>query len=873
MSIKNLNLKKISFKGTTTNQIKAEKKAFAKLYNSNILKDDDNYNAYVLKLNKEIFIVDCDDKTALEYVNSLIEEHNIEPVYTKSISNKMKIEKNKYHYYFQNNLKIKSNKTGVNGGKLDLLVNSLLFEDAEEFDNIDVDDLPELTDEIYKKLLLFNAPEVGPNDISTEEEPVLETPTGTPTNKLNDVLQCININRFKNYSDWWVIGAILKEIDEHNFDIFNDYSKNCGYAKYNYNDVLTFWNNHNINKGGCKKTIFSLYKLAKQDNPDKYKDFLNLHHKTKTNKKIEFIENLLNSMYDDIYIPLSDLEHIDSNIDSNIVNKSISYFLLTEIGKPKPKLETVDFTKIFNVLYKNQFINNINILYYYNGVYWERQINDSKINQYIIYKLYPTLNTIIGNLHSNLLKCKIDDNNRDYYERMQDYIYELAQNLRKIMDGTVKKKVVEEIKLHIVNNDVQFDEHPYLFCFNNKLFDLKQLKFIEPKSDYYISQTTGYNYDDKFENNKIEEVEKLLESIIPNQIIREYWLTLVATCLTGINIQKFIVASGTGGNGKSLFHEFLLSMLGNYGTTLKNNILTTNIKDGATPEVAGLHNIRGCVTSEPDADKRIVAATLKPITGNESMKARHLYGNEFQALMKLTFIMECNDIPKLDEVNEAIERRLIRIIFPKSFISEDDYNKLDESEKVNYGVKNSYYSTNDFRKDYRQALFSILCRYVSKYNDSLQMPDEVKQNTKIYLNSSDDLHEWINATYDFTDNIKDTIKIKDIYNTFKSSDYFNNLNKKQKREFNYKWFVNKLETNLTLKKYVGMDNHDINILRKYNIKQSEQEESPLEFTNDSSNVEKIRCKYCNYKNTFLITDINTGDIKCSNCGNENFKNK
>jgi len=328
-----------------------------------------------------------------------------------------------------------------------------------------------------------------------------------------------------------------------------------------------------------------------------------------------------------------------------------------------------------------------------------------------------------------------------------------------------------------------------------------------------------------YDKNKVKIIEKLLESIIPNQVIKDYWLTLIATCLTGINIQKFIVASGTGGNGKSLFHEFLLSMLGNYGTTLKNNILTKNINDGATPEIAGLHNMRGVITSEPDSNFRIIGATLKPITGNKSMKARHLYGHEFQALMKLTFIMECNDIPKLDEVNEAIERRLIRINFPKSFISEDDYNTLDEADKQNYGIKNSEYVTDDFRNEHKQALFHILCNYIDKYNDNLQMPEEVKKITKIYLNESDDLHEWINLNYDFTDNIKDTIKLKCIYDVFKCSDYFNNLNKKQKREFNYKWFVNKLETNITIKKNIGVDNHEVNILKRYKIKQPEKEES------------------------------------------------
>ena len=238
--------------------------------------------------------------------------------------------------------------------------------------------------------------------------------------------------------------------------------------------------------------------------------------------------------------------------------------------------------------------------------------------------------------------------------------------------------------------------------------------------------------------------------------------------------------------------------------------------------------MRGVITSEPDSNFRIIGATLKPITGNKSMKARHLYGHEFQALMKLTFIMECNDIPKLDEVNEAIERRLIRINFPKSFITEDDYNNLDDSDKKNYGIKNSYYSTDEFRNEYKQALFIILSKYVDKYNDNLQMPEEVKKITKIYLNESDDLHEWINLNYEYTDKINDTIKLKDIYTIFKISDYFNNLNKKQKREFNYKWFVNKLETNITIKKFIGVDKNNVNILRKYKNKRSEIDNSDEE---------------------------------------------
>ena len=57
--------------------------------------------------------------------------------------------------------------------------------------NIDLDNLPTVTNEFYNKLLDFNK----------SENPINETPqiklNDNPKNKLNDILKCININRFE----------------------------------------------------------------------------------------------------------------------------------------------------------------------------------------------------------------------------------------------------------------------------------------------------------------------------------------------------------------------------------------------------------------------------------------------------------------------------------------------------------------------------------------------------------------------------------------------------------------------------------------------------------------------------------------------------
>lgn len=830
------NMKKIFLKSTTNqDDFKQEKIKYCKKFNKGTLIDAEEYNTYLYKLDKNIFVVDCDNKQSYKYVQALIKKHKLKIPKTKSISNIFKFDEFKHHFYFNNNLNKGCNK-GVNEGKLDLLTNTLIIEDSTEFNKkINLDKLPDLTEEFYNELWDFNKVDKvekipkGPilnidqeqnqesdQEFDQEQNQELDQEKNQEQdtkNLIHILLQCMDNDRFINYNTWWQLLVILKEIDKKLFTEFNEFSKNCGYSKYNYNDVLKQWNDHNINNNysnnSNKKTIYSLFKWAKEDNEHKYKNFIDKYFKIKSKKIMDVI---INELFEDVLVKLNDLLTMDTNLNESILNKSVIYYLIQELGAPK--LHTTDYSKIFTVYYKNVFVNNNNTLYFFNGVFWEKQINDSKINTYISF-IFDKLIKMLSLIHVKLLNYNMKKEDRGKFDDYIKYITTLMMNLRNLKDGTTIDKTIKQIKLNISNQDIIFNKHPFLFCFNNKLYDIRKNIFIEPKPEYYISQTTGYDWIENYNNDKVENIKKLIVSILPNEKIREYYLTLLSTTLTAINIQKFIVASGKGGNGKSIFHELLLCMLGFYGHKLKNSVLLKELNNGASPEIANLTNKRGVLTSEPDANQRIKCSLLKELTGSRSIKARGLYKEEIDALLQNTFIMECNDIPKLNEVNEAIARRLIRIIFTQSFIKKDDYNNLDEDEKYKYGIINEYYDTDEFREDHRQALFIILCEYVNKYNANLPMPDDVKKDTKIYLNSSDDILEWIEEKYENTNNIKDTIKTKEIYKHFENSNYFNNLNKNQKREYNYKWFLNKLETNLTLSKYMGMDKDKIQILTKY----------------------------------------------------------
>ena len=77
-----------------------------------------------------------------------------------------------------------------------------------------------------------------------------------------------------------------------------------------------------------------------------------------------------------------------------------------------------------------------------------------------------------------------------------------------------------------------------------------------------------------------------------------------------------------------------------------------------------------------------------------------------------------------------------------------------------------------------------------------------RKNRKIESIKNDELLSWFIDNYEKTNNKKDIIKLKEIYNNFSHSDFFLNLNKDQQKKNNYKSFIEKIESNLFINKYL-----------------------------------------------------------------------
>jgi phage/plasmid-associated DNA primase len=460
-------------------------------------------------------------------------------------------------------------------------------------------------------------------------------------------------------------------------------------------------------------------------------------------------------------------------------------------------------------------------------VYFKADDNNfSYLNNFINDKYFYEIFKLFQKFEIDELK-KNDNINVD-----KNNLYNKIENIKKkilnLKNHKLRKNFISDIICKITNNDIKWNQKTNLFTFENKIFDINLNQFINPLPEFFINISCGWIYDDLYDKNLVVELDNFIDTIHPNKKIKDLYLTILSTGLSGQTLEKFIIANGKGGNGKGVYNELALDTFGNYGYVLPSNVILQPLKQGSNPEIANCNFKRFVVTREPDDSFKINCATVKELTGGKDINARLNHSNNTETNLNLTLIVECNDKPKLSDVGDGMKRRVLDIPFNSSFVDKCMYDKLDDEFKSNTFISNGFYKSIEFRNKYKQALFLLLTEYYYEYNKygSLNIPDEIEERTMNYISDSDEIFNIINDILEKTNDKTDTIKLKDIFEMAKSTDNYFNMTKEQKRNFNYKNFCSKLENNIFFKHYVSINSDKIKILKNY-IKKNIENESNL----------------------------------------------
>jgi phage/plasmid-associated DNA primase len=488
---------------------------------------------------------------------------------------------------------------------------------------------------------------------------------------------------------------------------------------------------------------------------------------------------------------------MNKGFPADLLEDSLNYDLHT------PEFTTGLLSDYFKILY-DKFVFYDSKLYYFNGVYWEQDHNMINIYNFIDKQFYGKLLHYYCKQRERIIKnYSLREDLKDEMKKHLQPLEAFHKQISHLRQNKYRKSLTEDICNKLYDKTIVFNAKPNLFAFNNKIFSLANDAFIEPNPYDYISITCGYNYDDNYDLNKIVEYDALLDTIFPNKANKHYYLECLATGLTAHQVENLFIATGQGGNGKGVLNTQMLRTTGHYGYKLSSSVLLNEIKEGANPQIANLHQKRFALSTEPSDKKTMCSSTLKELTGDKTINARMAYSNKCDINLCLSLFLECNSLPKMDEVNDAVERRIRTIPFVSSFKSAEDYERT--LDKTNVFIGNPRYKTDEFIEEHKQALFHILsplCKnFIANGLVLSKVPAECKTAAIDYLAQSDHIYEWVCEKYEKTDALGDFIYVKDMYEMFKSSSYFENLSKADKRKFTQKSFIENIKTNLFMKGY------------------------------------------------------------------------
>lgn len=476
---------------------------------------------------------------------------------------------------------------------------------------------------------------------------------------------------------------------------------------------------------------------------------------------------------------------------------------------------TDELANYFKLHHSDKFLHVNNLLYRYNDVYWKEQQKDHA--DFKNFLSGPFIDNILAIVDKEVYAldparfAAIESENVTHSTKKrkqtttQSPVEELTEMEKQILQFQALRTYVLQFKnirnlnnlashviLKITNNQIEFDARINLLPFENKIYDLETSQWVEPKPEFYITQTTGYSYTNTLTKEEKLVLPQLIQMILPDKKQRDYYMTLLATSMFGRHIDKIIICCSDGGSGKSFLHSFMMCLLGNnFSCILASGCLLKDIpSEGASVQFAVLKNMRMVLSTEPTAGSKFCTATILRLTGDKSLPVRNLYSSEIANIrLLMTLFIECNRIPHWDGDVDlyAKIRRLIVATFSSQFVEEWE---VEEKKKLNEHTykKDLMLMTDEFQKKYRCHFFDILRgyakQYVAKNYEFPPMPDEWVKVTKETLDDSDYFKRWFQQNYTLQPTRFDNrITVDKLRIAFLASDIYKSLKSTEKQNF------------------------------------------------------------------------------------------
>lgn len=243
------------------------------------------------------------------------------------------------------------------------------------------------------------------------------------------------------------------------------------------------------------------------------------------------------------------------------------------------------------------------------------------------------------------------------------------------------------------------------------------------RRDDYITKVVPVMYDEKATCPKWD---AFLAEFLPLEPVRRLVQTFSGLGLTGLTVQKILFHYGLGANGKSVFMETLMRVLGPLAVGLPAESITGSGERNAgqaSPDLARLFGVRTLRVLELPADKPLQEDMIKKLTGGESIPVRSLFKGYYEFTPIFSGHMSGNGYPRIDGTDNGIWRRMVVIHWPVTLADERQRNFADVVA--------------EFAPEYPGILNWLIAGVRRYLAEGIVLPDEVKAATKEYRDEMD----------------------------------------------------------------------------------------------------------------------------------------
>jgi P4 family phage/plasmid primase-like protien len=146
--------------------------------------------------------------------------------------------------------------------------------------------------------------------------------------------------------------------------------------------------------------------------------------------------------------------------------------------------------------------------------------------------------------------------------------------------------------------------------------------------------------------------------------LQRFLQQMAGYCLTGdIREHALFFVYGPGGNGKGVFLNTIMKVLGDYATTAAMDTFTASHGDKHTTDLAKLRGARMVTASETEEGRAWAESRIKQLTGGDRISARFMRQDNFEFWPTFKLLIVGNHKPILRNVDEAAKRRFNIIPF------------------------------------------------------------------------------------------------------------------------------------------------------------------------------------------------------------------